>query len=95
MSEYLVLQPCAYVNAAGDAVQHVEAGVVAEIPDDVASELGDAVQPLAGPGTADPVAAERVPDAKVTVDGVDQGPGRRGRRPADAHPGEVVGDGDG
>lgn len=88
MASYLVKAPCAYVNADGSAIAHSAAAVdvtVIELSDDIAAELGAAVHPLAAaPDTANPTP---FPDAKVSVDGVDQGPGRRGKRTPD--PGEA------
>lgn len=90
MPAYLVLKSCAYINADGAAVHHRETGSVADIPADVAAGLGDAVRPMVTGGASDLVNPTPFPDAKVTVDGVDQGPGRRGKRPADAAPGEAT-----
>lgn len=59
MSAYLVLKPCAYVNADGAAVQHSDGGSVAEIPDDVAAGLGDAVRPMVAPSAPPPAARKR------------------------------------
>lgn len=79
MPAYLVVKPCAYVNAAGAAVHHREGGAVAEIPEDVAAGLGDAVRPMVSGNPPDLVNPTPFPDAAVSVDGVDRGPGRRGR----------------
>jgi hypothetical protein len=58
MPQYLVKEPCAYVNAFGAAVQHMEGGVIAEIPEDAAAALGDAVQPLVTGPVPDELAPE-------------------------------------
>jgi hypothetical protein len=87
----LVLKECAYVNADGAAVHHREGGSVAEIPEDVAGGLGDAVRPMVTGAPVDTANPTPFPDATVSVDGVDQGPGRRGKRPAAPE----TGDGDG
>jgi hypothetical protein len=82
MPAYLVLKPCAYVNADGAAVSHTAATpVVAEIPDGVAKELGDAVQlldsnpvdkvkptPFPDDATVDLRAGKRDPRAKPAPD---------------------------
>lgn len=94
MPLYLVVEPCIYTTDAF-AVHHREAGAVVDIPHDVATSLGDAVRPMESGAAPDRFAAEQLPDVKVSVDGVDKGPGRRGKRPDDAHPGEVIEGGDG
>ena len=91
MSAYLVLKECAYINADGVAVHHRKGGSVAEIPDDVASGLGDAVRPMVTGTPPDLLDPTPFPDATVSVDGVDQGSGRRGKRPAASEPGETDG----
>lgn len=74
MPAYLVLKPCAYTNAEGNAVHHREDGVIADIPDDVAADLGDAVRPMVS-GAPALAALAPLPDTKI--DGVDQGPARK------------------
>jgi hypothetical protein len=72
MPAYLVLKPCAYVNADGAAVSHTAATpVVAEIPDDVAKGLGDAVRPMAAPAAPlpPPPAARKRPAEEETPSG--------------------------
>lgn len=94
MPAYLVLKPCGYINADGNAVHHLEVppgGLVADIPDDVAAHLEDAVRPMVSGPVPDLLAPTPFPAAKVAVDGVDQGPGRRGKRPTDAEPGHTDG----
>jgi hypothetical protein len=69
MPAYLVLKECAYVDADGAAVHHreVEGGLVAEIPEDVAAELGDAVRPMVSGPLPDTLAATPFPDATVEL----------------------------
>jgi hypothetical protein len=84
MPAYLVLKPCAYVNADGAAVSHTAATpVVAEIPDDVAKGLGDAVRPMVSGPVPDKLAATPFPDAEQAA--------KRGKRAPDAEPGETDG----
>lgn len=66
MPAYLVVKPCAYVNAAGAAVHHREGGAVAEIPEDVAAGLGDAVRPMVSGNPPDLVNPTPFPDADPT-----------------------------
>lgn len=95
MPQYLVKASCSYVNDDGSVSHHRECGPVVDIPDHVAAELGDAVQPLVSGAAADSFAPVQLPEAKVTVDGVDQGSPKRGKRPAGADPGEAIEGGDG
>lgn len=83
MPAYLVLKECAYINADGAAVHHreVEGGLVADIPDDVAADLGDAVRPMVSGPVPDLVNPTPFPETKVT----------RGKRAPDAAPGETDG----
>jgi hypothetical protein len=92
MPDYLIVKPCIYVKADGVVVQHNEGGSVRDIPEDVAKGLGDAVRPMVSADAPDLVNPTPFPDATVSVDGVDQGPGKRGRtRTPDAEPGETDG----
>jgi hypothetical protein len=84
MPQYLVKEPCAYVNASGAAVQHMEGGVVAEIPEDAAAALGDAVQPLVTGPVPDLVNPTPFPEADKP---------RRGKSASAIHEAEAGGDG--
>lgn len=57
MSEYLIVKLCSYVNADGSVTQQRQPGSIVELPDNVAAELGDAVEKLGAtpaPKTAEP-----------------------------------------
>lgn len=83
MSKFLVVEPCTTNNPDGSVTEHRESGAVVELSDEVAAELGSAVQ--------------RVEEAEATEEqpAEESSPARgvrgRGRRPSSDEPaGNVV-----
>lgn len=63
MSEYRILEPVTYAHD-GIVTQHKKAGAFVELSDDVAAELGDAVQLIVRPDVEPEKAAEPVADGQ-------------------------------